>query len=304
MKRFLITGGTGFIGRVLAQRLIESHGANQVLAVGSRFDLEDPLQAGELFSRHGSFDYILHLADVQGNAGWSAANAATQFMSNTAISWNVLRCWRNHQPKARLVTTSTLWAYPETVDVASEDRYWSGRMNVPTEHYGLGKKIISTGIEAHKRQYAMHGTTLVFGSVYGPGDHSTHVIPSLIRNMLESPERLEVWGTGEERRQFIFIDDQVEGIVRHLDYDGELLNVVTEATHSIADIVRILAGLLDYKGQIVFGTKASAAGFRKLDSHLAEGVSGWPGNMSFTPLERGLAATVAATMAATTAVRG
>ena len=136
----------------------------------------------------------------------------------------------------------------------------------------------------------MHGTTLVLGSVYGPGDHSTHVIPSLIRRMHESPERLEVWGSGEERRQFIYIDDQIEGIVRHLDYDGELLNVAGEATHTIADIVRILAGLLDYQGQIVFGSTLSPAGFRKLDSRLAEGVSGWPGNMSFTPLEQGLAA--------------
>jgi GDP-L-fucose synthase len=299
VKRFLITGGTGFIGGALAHRLIESYGANQVLAVGRRFDLEDPLRAEELFSRHGRFDYIVHLADVQGNAAWSAAHAATQFLSNTAISWNVLRCWRRHQPDARLVTTSSLWAYPEAEAVASEDRYWSGRMHLPTEHYGLGKKIMSVGIEAHKRQYAMHGTTLVLGSVYGPGDHSTHVIPSLIRRMRESPERLEVWGGGEERRQFIYIDDQIEGIVRHLDYDGELLNVVADATHTIADVVRILIGLLDYRGQIVFGSP-STVGFRTLDSRLAEGVSGWPGNMSFTPLERGLAATVAAT----TAVRG
>jgi GDP-L-fucose synthase len=297
VKRFLITGGTGFIGRALAQRLIESHGASQVLAVGRRFDLEDPSQAEELFSRHGSFDYIIHLADVQGNAAWAAAHAATQFLSNTAISWNVLRCWRSFQPEARLVTTSSLWAYPESVALASEDQYWSGRMHVPTEHYGLGKKIMSTGIEAHKRQYAMHGTTLVLGSVYGPGDHSTHVIPSLISRMRESPERLEVWGGGEERRQFIYIDDQIEGIVRHLDYDGELLNVVAETTYTVADVVRTLVALLDYKGQIVFGSTPSTVGFRKLDSRLAEGVSGWPGNMSFTPLERGLATTVAATAA-------
>ena len=145
MKRFLITGGTGFIGGALAQRLIEHHGASQVLAVGRRFDLEDPRQAEELFSRHGTFDYVVHLADVQGNAAWAAANAATQFLRNTAISWNVLRCWRSHQPGARLVTTSSLWAYPEAIAVASEDRYWSGRMHVPTEHYGLGKKIMSIG---------------------------------------------------------------------------------------------------------------------------------------------------------------
>ena len=297
MKRFLVTGGTGFIGSALARRLAETSGPQNVVAVGRRVDLEQPGPADELFGSHGRFDYIVHLADVQGNAAWSAANAATQFMRNTAISWNVLRCWRAFQPEARMVTTSSLWAYPEATPVASEDQYWSGRMHIPTEHYGLGKKIMSTGIEAHKRQFGMHGTTLALGSVYGPGDHSTHVIPSLIRRMRESPERLDVWGDGSERRQFIYIDDQVEGIIRHLDYDGELLNVGTETSHTIADVVRLLARILDYQGAIHFGT-APAAGFRKLDSRLARQVSGWPDAVSFVPLAQGLQKTVAAMAAA------
>ena len=293
MKRFLITGGTGFIGSALARRLAGTHGAENVVAVGRQFDLEQPAAADQLFQRHGRFDYVVHLADVSGNAAWSAAHGASQFMRNTAISWNVLRCWRAFQPQARMVTTSSLWAYPESAAVASEDQYWVGRMYGPTEHYGLGKKIMGTGIEAHKRQYGMRGTTLVLGSVYGPGDHSTHVIPSLIRRMRESPEQLEVLSDGTERRQFIYIDDQIEGIVRHLDYDGELLNVVTEAEHSVADVVREVAHILDYQGTIRFGT-ASATGFRKLDSRLARQVSGWPDNVSFVPLTRGLQRTVAA----------
>ena len=300
MTRFLITGGTGFIGAALARRLTSVHGAPQVVAVGREFDLEQPAQAGRLFNGHGRFDYVVHLADVQGTAAWSAEHAAAQFMRNTAISWNVLRCWREFQPQARMVTTSSLWAYPEAATVASEEHYWAGRMHRPTEHYGLGKKVMSTGIEAHKRQYGMKGTTLVLGSVYGPGDLSTHVIPSLIRRMRESPERLEIWSDGTERRQFIYIDDQIEGIVRHLDYDGELLNVVTDTEHSVADVVRLLADILEYKGSIVFGT-ASGAGFRRLDSRLARQVSGWPDNMSFVPLARGLQQTVAAM---TTASRG
>ena len=297
MTRFLITGGTGFIGSALARRLAESHGAQQVLAVGRQFDLEQPSQADTLFGSHGRFDYIVHLADVQGNASWSAEHAAAQFMRNTAISWNVLRCWREFQPQARMVTTSSLWAYPEAGAVASEQLYWAGRMHRPTEHYGLGKKIMSTGIEAHKRQYGMKGTTLVLGSVYGPGDHSTHVIPSVIRRMRESPERLEIWSDGTERRQFIYIDDQIEGIVRHLDYDGELLNVVTDSEHTVGEVVGLLAGIVGYQGSIVFGA-AAGTGFRKLDSRLSREVSGWPDNVSFVPLARGLQQTVAAMAAA------
>jgi nucleoside-diphosphate-sugar epimerase len=293
VTRFLITGGTGFIGRALARRLAERHGDDQVLAVGREFDLENSARADDLFGRHGRFGYVIHLADVQGNAAWSAAHAASQFMRNTAISWNVLRCWKAFQPDARLVTASSLWAYPEAIAVADEDHYWSGRMNVATEHYGLTKKIMGAGIEAHKREYGMHGTTLVLGSVYGPGDRSTHVIPSLIRRMRESPKRLDVLGDGTERRQFIYIDDQIEGIIRHLDYDGDLLNVVTDHAHTIADVVRILVGLVGYSGEVVFGQAGSGGSFRKLDSRRAERVSGWPTDVSFVSLQDGLAKTVA-----------
>jgi nucleoside-diphosphate-sugar epimerase len=292
VKRFLITGGTGFIGRALAARLAAIHGASQVLAVGREFDLEDSARADQLFASHGRFDYIVHLADVQGNAAWSAAHSGSQFMRNTAISWNVLRCWKAHQADARLVTASSLWAYPEAVAIADEDHYWSGRMHVPTEHYGLAKKIIGMGIEGHKREYGMHGTTLVFGSVYGPGDRSTHVVPSLIRRMAESPARLDVLGDGNELRQFIYIDDQIEGIIRHLDYNGDLLNVVGGRARSIADVVRILVTRVGYSGKVVFGPAPSGTN-RILDSRRAERVSGWPSDVSFVSLEEGLARTVA-----------
>jgi nucleoside-diphosphate-sugar epimerase len=166
-------------------------------------------------------------------------------------------------------------------------------MHAPTEHYGLGKKMIGMGIEAHKREYGMHGTTLVLGSVYGPGDHSTHVIPSLIRRMTESPARLDVLGDGNEQRQFIYIDDQIEGIIRHLDYDGDLLNVAGDRAHSIAEVVRILVALVGYSGEVVFGSHRPNSPLRTLDSRRAERISGWPSDVSFVSLEDGLAKTVA-----------
>ena len=293
MSRFLITGGTGFIGKHLARQLRGSFGDEAVVSVGSQFDLRDAARARSLFQDFGAFDYILHLADVQGDARWAAQNAATQFMANAAMSLNVLAAWHLLQPQARLVCCSSLWAYPEAVVDAAEKDYWNGRMHPPTEHYGLNKKILGVGMEAHKRQHGLRGTSLVLGSVYGPEDLTTHVIPSILQRMRDNPGRLEIWGDGTQTRDFIYVDDQVQGIISHLDYNGELLNLGSGKTHSIREVVETLAALMDYKGQIIFdATKSAGVVNRRINTTLAQQTTGWPANFKFHTLEEGLQKTI------------
>jgi nucleoside-diphosphate-sugar epimerase len=170
MSRFLVTGGKGFIGKHLTRFLQERFDASLVTSVGREFDLREPGRARELFQGFGAFDYIIHLADVQGDARWSAQNAAAQFLANAKISLNVLEAWHLWQAQARLICLSSLWAYPEAVVDAEEKDYWNGRMHRPTEHYGLNKKFLGVGLEACKRQHGLKGAALVLGSVYGPVD--------------------------------------------------------------------------------------------------------------------------------------
>jgi GDP-L-fucose synthase len=293
MSRFLLTGGKGFIGRHLTRFLQERDPGHSVTAVGREFDLTEPLQTKELFQGTGSFEYIIHLADVQGDARWSAQNAATQFLANTKISLNVLEAWSLWQPQARLICFSSLWAYPETVTEAAEKDYWNGRLHRPTEHYGLNKKLLGVGLEACKRQHGLKGAVLVLGSVYGPEDSTTHVIPSLLNRMRKNPDLLEIWGTGAETRDFIYVADQAQGIFQHLDYHGELLNISSGRSTSIREVVEILARLMDYKGRIVFDpAKASGAANRRLHTDLAAQTTGWPDNFKLHTLEEGLQKTV------------
>jgi GDP-L-fucose synthase len=293
MSCFLITGGKGFIGRHLTRVLGERETGHSVKAVGREFDLTDPSRVRELFHDFGLYDYVIHLADVQGNARWSAENAATQFLTNAKISLNVLEAWTRWQPQSRLICFSSLWAYPEEVTDATEKNYWNGRMHRPTEHYGLNKKILGTGLEASKRQHGLKGTVLVLGSVYGPEDATTHVIPSLLTRMRQNPDLLEIWGDGSETRDFIYIEDQLQGIVQHLDYDGELLNISSGHSSSIREIVEILVRLMDYKGRVVFDlSKASGAANRRLNTDLAARSTGWPSRFKLHTLEEGLQKTV------------
>jgi GDP-L-fucose synthase len=294
MSRFLVTGGRGFIGKNLTRFLQERFDASQVKSVGREFDLREPARARELFQDFGAFDYIIHLADVQGDARWSAQNAATQFMANAKMSLNVLEAWQLWQAQARLICLSTLWAYPEAVVEAEEKDYWNGRMHRPIEHYGLNKKFLGVGLEACKRQHGLKGTALVLGSVYGPEDSTTHVIPSLLARMRQNPDLLEIWGDGTETRDFIYVEDQVRGIFEHRDYNGELLNISSGKAYSIRQVVDILAGLMNYKGRIVFdASKATGTPNRRININLAGQATGWPAQFKLHTLEEGLQKTVA-----------
>ena len=293
MSRFLITGGKGFVGKNLTRFLQSRFGAEKIVSVGREFDLCNFSRVQELFQKFGAFDFILHLADVQGDAHWSAQNAATQFLSNAKMSLHVLEAWSLWQPQGRLICLSSLWAYPEAVADATEKDYWNGRMHRPTEHYGLNKKILGVGMEAYKRQHGLRGTSLVLGSVYGPEDSTTHVIPSLLKRMQDNPNRLVIWGDGTQTRDFIFIDDQIEGIFRHLEHNGELLNISSGKSYSIREVVKILAELMNYKGEIIFdATKSGGVVNRRILVDLASQTTGWPGNFKLHSLEEGSLKTI------------
>jgi GDP-L-fucose synthase len=291
--KYLITGGTGFIGTRLTARLTSLFGEDCVVSHGRTYDLQDAECVGTLFGDLGQFDTIFHCADVQGNANWSSEYCADQFFDNTKIHLNVLNAWKQWQPQARLVAFSSLWAYPGDVSLAQENDYWNGRMHVPTEHYGLSKKIIGVGINSLKKQFGLQGTVLVLGSVYGPNDASFHVIPSIIQRMVQEPNRLEVWGNGTETRDFIFIEDQIEGIMANSHFNGELLNVGSGCVYTIREVVETLAKHIGYSGEIVFNPeKSSGVKKRRISVEMANQLHGWPSRFKLRSLDEGLRETV------------
>ena len=293
MRRYLLTGGRGFIGKHLAVALARRSPGGDVVAVGREYDLTERDRVAALFQDFGRFDYVVHLADLHGNAAAAAANAAAQFRTNATMALNVLEAWHRYQPQSRLVGFSSLWAYPEAITDASEQTYWDGRLHPSIEHYGVIKKFLGSGIEAHKRQHQLRGTMLVLGSVYGPGDASFHVIPSLIRRMQANPEAVEIWGDGTETRDFIYIDDAVEGIIRHLDFDGPLLNIGSGISYRISDVVETLARAMSYGGKITYNPgKGMGVANRSINVSLARRVSGWPENCQLQTLADGLRKTI------------
>jgi nucleoside-diphosphate-sugar epimerase len=294
VRRVLLTGATGFVGSHLARALRSS--SNYSLTIVPRaVDLVDRQAVRAAFAAIEPVDYIIHAADLGGDARWASTHAATQLLINAGMSLNLLDAWRDFHRQARLVGLSSLWAYPASAIEVREERYWDGRMLEVTEHYGLSKKLLGTGIQAMQKEHGMRGTMLVLGNVYGPGDRSSRVVPSLIHRMLARPKTLEVWGDGTETRDFVYIDDQVEGILRHLDYDGDLLNVTTGKQASIREVVSILTRITNFKGEVSY---SKANNIPTTSRHVcvdkATAISGWPGNYSCRTLEDGLERTVEA----------
>jgi nucleoside-diphosphate-sugar epimerase len=293
MQRYLVTGAKGFIGRHLVAHLKTQEPQAEVIAAGREHDLTVPAACDELFRNAGPLDYVFHLADVSGNARWSAENAATQFFLNAKISLNVLESVSRHQRQARLVGFSSVWAYPASVNVARESSYWAGPVQDAIQHYGVGKKFLGSGLKACKQQLGMKGTMLVMGSVYGPGDRSDHLIPSLIQRMKQNPDEVEVWGSGAQLRDFIYIEDQIKAIDLHKDYEGDLLNVSAGKPHSVRDVVETLVRLLPYSGRVVYRAEQGRQDDeRRIDMTLAQQTTGWPGKYRLRTLEEGLSLTL------------
>jgi GDP-L-fucose synthase len=293
MTRYLITGAHGFIGRHLTDFIRKNQRESDVVLAGRERDLTDPTACMKLLQQSGALDYVFHLADVSGNAQWSASHSADQFFANAKMSLNILEGVRKCQPHARLVGFSSLWAYPARVAVAREEDYWDGPLHGPTQHYGLNKKFLGAGLQACKQQFQMKGTMLVLGSVYGPGDHSDHVIPSLIHRMIDNPTRLEVWGDGSQTRDFIYVEDQARAIFLHKDFNGELLNISGGKSYSIREVVETLVRLLSYTGEVNYRSEASAGvNERRMDITRAGQQTGWPANFTLHSLEEGLLKTL------------
>lgn len=299
-KRICVTGGDGFLGKHLINRL-EHYGAKDVFV--PRYPEYDFVK-GEDVARMidvAKPDIIIHLAAKVGGIGANMEKPGEFFYDNLMMGIQLIhQAWQRGVEK--FVAIGTICAYPKYTPIPfKEDDLWDGYPEETNAPYGLAKKMLLVQSQSYRQQYGYNSIFLLPVNLYGPGDNfnpaSSHVIPALIRKCLEAKERgdkeIVAWGDGTPTREFIYAEDAAEGIsLATMRYNSsDPVNIGSSFEISIKDLTHTIARLCEFEGEIVWDTsKPNGQPRRKLDTTRAKERFGFEAKTSF---EEGLKKTIA-----------
>jgi GDP-L-fucose synthase len=290
-KTICVTGGAGFLGRHVVARLAESGYRSVFVAQHSDYDLIKPDDVARLY-RDINPQILIHLAAVVGGIGANSERPGTFFYDNLMMGANVIEAARLHGLE-KLVQVGTVCSYPKFTPVPfKESDLWNGYPEETNAPYGVAKKALLVQSQAYRQQYGLNSIYLMPANLYGPGDNfnpdSSHVIPALIKKFFDAMESnqdfVEIWGTGKATREFLYVADAADGLVRAMEaYDGgEPLNLGSGREISISDLVSLIAGELGFAGEIRWDTsKPDGQPRRALDTSLAAELFGWQAQTDF-----------------------
>jgi GDP-L-fucose synthase len=284
VTRILVTGGGGFVGSHLVERL-DGAGHEVVAARSADYDLTRMDDTARMFG-DAEPELVFHLAAEVGGIGANRENPGRYWYANLMMGAHVLEQARLHATP-KLVIAGTICAYPKHTPLPfSEDDLWNGYPEETNAPYGIAKKALLVGAQAYREQYGLDAIYLLPVNLYGPRDnfHPTHahVIPDLIRKMVEAEsegaDEIVLWGDGSPTREFLYVDDCVEALCLAAErYDGaEPVNVGTGEEISIRDLAALVAGVTGFSGGIRWDTsKPNGQPRRQLDTTRAEQLFGF-----------------------------
>jgi GDP-L-fucose synthase len=295
VTRVLVTGGGGFLGSHLVERL-QADGHDVFAARRADYDLTSMDDADRLFA-DAQPELVFHLAAEVGGIGANRANPGRYWYANLLMGAHVLEQSRLHDVR-KLVMAGTVCAYPKHTPVPfREEELWNGYPEETNAPYGVAKKAVLVGGQAYREQYGLDTIYLLPANLYGPRDtfHPTnaHVIPDLIRKMVDSTGEVVLWGDGSPTREFLYVDDCVEGFALAAErYDGaEPVNLGTGVETSIRELAETVADVTGFEGELVWDTSMpNGQPRRSLDSSRAAERFGFRAQVG---LREGLERTVA-----------
>ena len=298
-RRVLVTGGAGFLGRYVVERLRAFPDLEIFVPRSREYDLVQAADIERLFSRFQP-DLIIHLAAVVGGIGANQHDPGKFFYDNLMMGAQLIEQARQREVE-KFVAVGTVCAYPKfTPTPFREADLWNGYPEETNAPYGLAKKMMLVQTQSYRRQYDFNGIFLLPANLYGPGDKSdpltSHVIPALIRKCVEARRSgasfINAWGTGKASREFLFVDDCADAIVRAavVYNESEPLNIGTGHEIAISDLAQMIARLSGFEGEIRWQAEMpDGQPRRRLDVSRASEKLGFHARVS---LEEGLRRTI------------
>jgi GDP-L-fucose synthase len=298
-KRVVVTGGAGFLGRFVVEGLQKYPGVQVTVPRSSEYDLVKEANVKRLLV-DADPDLVIHLAAVVGGIGHNQKNPGRFFYDNLMMGTHLIEQSRLHGVK-KFVAIGTVCAYPKfTPTPFKEDDIWNGYPEETNAPYGLAKKMMLVQSQSYREQYGFNSIFLLPANLYGPGDNfdleTSHVIPALIRKCVDArmygAEFIEAWGSGQVSREFLYVEDCAEGILRATAlYDGsDPVNLGSGNEVVIKDLVETIARLTGFNGAIRWRSdKPDGQPRRQLDTSRAFEKFGF---RAHTSLEEGLKRTI------------
>jgi GDP-L-fucose synthase len=298
-KRVVVTGGAGFLGRFIVERLHKYPNAAVFVPRSADYNLVEASDIQRLLADTNP-DLIIHLAAVVGGIGANQKNPGKFFYENLMMGVQLIEQARLHGIK-KFVALGTVCAYPKfTPTPFREEDLWNGYPEETNAPYGLAKKMMLVQSQSYRQQYDFNSIFLLPANLYGPGDNfdpeTSHVIPALIRKCIEArcsrEAFVEAWGTGNASREFLYVDDCAAGVLSAAaGYDGsEPVNIGTGSEIKISELLQIIARLTRFEGEIRWQhDKPDGQPRRRLDVSKALEKFGFQAQVS---LEEGLRRTI------------
>jgi len=290
-KRILVTGGAGFLGRQVVQKLCQA-GADlqKILVPRSReYDLRSLEACQKAVDQQ---DIVIHLAAHVGGIGLNLIKPAELFYDNLMMGTQLIHA-AYQAGVEKFVCVGTICAYPKFTPVPfKEDDIWNGYPEETNAPYGIAKKALLVQLQSYRQQYGFNGIYLLPVNLYGPEDNfdpvSSHVIPALIRKVYEAQQRgdkqLPVWGDGSPSREFLYSEDAAQGIVMGTQFynESDPVNLGTGYEITIRDLVELICELMGFEGEIVWQTdKPNGQPRRCLDVERAQKSFGFTAQTDF-----------------------
>lgn len=298
--RLVVTGGTGFLGRHL-MRTLAAHGYTDATPIGSGdYDLTHEADVARMLEALKP-EAIIHLAATVGGIGANRKFPGTYFYRNLQMGALLMERARLAGVQ-RFLSVGTICSYPKFTPVPfKEEELWNGYPEETNAPYGLAKKMLLVQSKAYRQEFGFDAVNVMLVNLFGPGDNfnpeSSHVIPALIRKCVEAADagapEIEVWGSGNATREFLYAEDAAEGIVRALEMleDSEPINLGAGREISIRELATTIAAHSGFAGQLRWDpTKPDGQPRRCLDTTRAEQLLSWRAETSF---DEGLRRTIA-----------